>query len=311
MSTLPADDQTAPRIGGNLHSSVMFGTTLIYLAVLAVVVQWWNSNHFLDPDSELTVFLLVLIWVPFVLEALTGLLVNNRLAGNIKRFFLVSVLPPFRLGYSTFRSGHVIWLPFLGTREKNQALFDFLERRASVPMIVIALMILPVLGIEFVMKEQVAERVWLGYTLDASASFIWFAFTLEFVVMVSVAEDKFAYCKKHWLNILIILMPLLAFLRGFQVIRAFNAARSAQLMRVYRVRGLLLRMQQALVALSAVERLLFRNPERHLKKLVKTREEKERELESLLRKIERVEAEAVVYRARREALKRAKAESRG
>lgn len=289
------------RVGGNAHSAVMFGTTLLFLGVLAVVLQWWNSSHIIDPDSDLTLLLMAVVWIPFLVEGTLGLLLNPRLQGNRKRFLLVTLAPPFRLGYSTFSTGDTIWLPFLGRRPKDLALFEELERRAAVPMLFIALMILPLLAAEFLLKDKVAGIPWLGTVLDASAAFIWFAFASEFIVMVSVAEEKLTYCRKHWINLLIILMPLLAFLRGFQVIRAFRAARSAHLLRMYRMRGLLLRLQQALIALSAIERLMYRNPERHLKKLEKVRAEKLRELQTLERKISEVTVRAGEYRARREA----------
>jgi hypothetical protein len=193
-------------------------------------------------------------------------------------------------------------LPRLGVRSRDRALFEQLERLSAVPMLVIALMILPLLGIEFLPMAGIhvlAELDWLNMVLDACFAFIWFAFALEFIIMVSVVEEKVAYCKKNWLNLLIILMPLLAFMRGFQVVRAFRAARAGKLLRVYRLRGLLIRLYQALVALSAIERLLYRNPEKHLGRLEKLHDEKERELAALRDKILQVKERVDEYRAMR------------
>lgn len=281
----------------SLHAAAMSVAAVVYLGVLAAVVQWWNSTRILDHDAEFTMHLMAALWLPFIVEASLGLLLNPGLPGNVRRFFLVALLPPFRVGYSTFDRDRLIWLPHLGWRRKTEALFEHLARIAMVPMLVIALMILPLLGIEFLLKEQVAEWPWLSLSLDVSAAFIWFAFAIEFVVMVSVAEDKFAYCKKHWLNILIIILPLIAFLRGFQVVRTFRAARAAKLLRVYRMRGLLIRVTQALVALSAIERLIHRDPEKHLKKLEKLEREKERELALLREKMNEVRERAAAVRA--------------
>ncbi len=263
----------------------MFGAAIVYLGVLAVVVQWWNSTRILEHDSRFTAQLMTAIWLPFIIEAAIGLVLRPRLPGNLKRFFLVSLLPPFRIGYSTFVDSRALWLPGLGWQVKGRALFERLEQLATVPMVVIALMILPLLGIEFLLKEKVAEIPWLSISLDASAAFIWFAFALEYVLMLSVAEEKLVYAKKNWLNLLIILLPLIAFLRGFQVVRAFRVARAGKLVRVYRLRSLLLRVYQAMVALSAIERLLHRDPGKHLAKLQKQCDEKERELAALREKM--------------------------
>ena len=274
------------------HAAIMFYAAFGYLSVLAVVVQWWNSTQILEHDSRFTARLMIAIWIPFIVEALAGLLLNPRRPGNVKRFFLVSALPPFRMGYSTFVESGWIWLPRLGWQRKGRGLFERLDELATIPMLVIALMILPLLGIEFLMKDRVTEVPWLSITLEFSAAFIWFAFALEYVVMLSVAEEKIAYAKRNWLNLLIILLPLIAFLRGIQVVRAFRVARAGKLLRVYRMRSLLLRVYQALIALSAIERLLHRDARKHLEKLEKQCREKERELEALRAKMEVVRQRA-------------------
>jgi len=107
-------------------------------------------------------------------------------------------------------------------------------------------------------------------------------------VMVSLSDDKIAYCKRHWLNLVIILLPLVSFLRGFQVVRAFRVARAGKLLRVYRMRSLLLRIYQTLLAISAIERLLNRNPEKHLAKLQKRYDEKQQELDAIQAKMDQV-----------------------
>ncbi|KAA3620702.1 MAG: hypothetical protein DWQ08_15100 [Proteobacteria bacterium] len=285
----------------SVHAAIMFGTGLVFLAVLAIVVQWWNSSKILEHDSQFTARLMLLLWMPFLVESLAGFVLHPGLGGNARRFFLLVALPPFRLGYSTFFESGTVWLPGLGWRRKGRALFEELDRRATIPMLIIALMILPLLGVEFLLKDKVAELPWLSVSLDVCAAFIWFAFAFEFIVMVSVAEDKIAYCKKNWLNLLIILLPLIAFLRGLQVVRAFRVARAGKLLRVYRMRSLLLRIYQALVAISAIERLIYRNPEKHLEKLEKAHKEKERELAELRAKIASVRERVAEFRDARAA----------
>ena len=66
------------------------------------------------------------------------------------------------------------------------------------------MMILPILVIEYVFTAQVAQYAWLRLLLHVGTGVIWFAFAVEFILMVSVAEKKLAYCKKHWVDLAII-----------------------------------------------------------------------------------------------------------
>ena len=107
-------------------------------------------------------------------------------------------------------------------------------------------------------------------------------------MLVSVTPEKFKFCKKNWLNLIIILLPLIAFLRGFQVVRAFRVAKAGKLLRVYRMRSLVLRVYQTLLAISAIERIIHREPQKHLHSLEKKRAEKLDELNRLETKITEV-----------------------
>ncbi len=272
----------------DFHAALMFLWSLIFLSVVAVVVQWWNSSKIIESDSQFTMYLMGVIWTPFIIEAITGYLLNLSLAGNFRRLLLVVLLPPFRVGFSTFHESRLMWLPRMGWQNKGEKLSGRLDDFAMIPMLVIALMILPLIGIDILLKDKIAELRWAGLILNGCAAFIWYAFALEFLVMVSVADDKLDYCKKHWLNLIIILLPLIAFLRSFQVVRAFRVARAGKLLRVYRMRSLVLRVSQTLLAISAIERLLNRNPEKHLLKLQKLHDEKDSEIKRLRVKIAEV-----------------------
>ncbi len=281
------------------HGSIMFAVTVLFLAALAVLLQWLNSTRLPLPESNAFMVLMGLLWAPFVAEALVGLVRAQAHPGQLRRFLLISLLPPFRLGYSTFHPPDVLWVPSLGWAHKDQALTDWLEGKATRPMLVIALLILPLLGVEFLLKDEVAAYPWLGLGLELGAGFIWLAFAFEFTLMLSVTNEKIAYCKQHWINILIILMPLLAFLRNVQAIRALRAAQSTHFLRVYRLRGVLMRLRHALVALSAIERLLYRNPEKLEKKLMQQRQRLHRDLAEIEARLVKVRREVSHHRIRR------------
>ena len=271
-----------------LHAASMFILATIFLTVLALTLQWWNTTTILPEDSDFTLRLMSWIWIPFIIEAVIGFIVNPRLENNWKRLLLLVILPPFRLSYSTFHNSGQLWLPMMGWQARGQQLFDRIERSTMMPMLVIAILILPLFAVQFLLKEKVSELPWLLHTLNVCEAFVWLAFALEFLILVTITPDTLKYCKKNWLNLIIILLPLIAFLRGFQIVRAFRMAKAGKLLRVYRLRSLLLRVYQTLLAISAIERLIHRNPQKHLRLLEKQRAEKIDELDRIELKINEV-----------------------
>ena len=120
---------------------------------------------------------------------------------------------------------------------------------------------------------------------------IWLSFALEFILLVSLAEKKIEFCKKHWINLVIILLPLLAFLRSLQLFRFLRMAKAGRLMRIYRLRGLVTRVAKLAMVFNLIERLLSRNPDKygaHLREKIADREE---ELADLHEKLASFEAE--------------------
>ena len=189
-----------------------------------------------------------------------------------------------------------MWLPGLGWRRPNRHLRQRLERLFSVPMIVIALMIMPVLIIEFFLKAQVAQYSWLRFALHVGTGVIWFAFAAEFILMVSVSNKKLAYCKKHWIDIAIILLPLFSFLRSLRAMRAtrlsslLRVPQVGKMARIYRMRGTAVKAVQALVLLEVFQKWLGANEEKKLDKLRRQLKEVESEGKVLRRQIAKLEA---------------------
>lgn len=110
---------------------------------------------------------------------------------------------------------------------------------------------------------------------------IWFSFAFEFILMVSLADKKLAFCKKNWINIVIILLPLLAFLRSLQLFRFLRMAKAGKLMRAYRLKGLATRMAKLATVFNLIERMLSRNPDKYDAHLREKIAEKEEELAEL------------------------------
>jgi len=185
-----------------------------------------------------------------------------------------------------------MWLPSLTWQHPGRELSTLLTRIFSMPMLLIALLILPILAIEFVFKGAIQQHTWLRLLLHAATGFIWFAFALEFIIMISATDKKLAYIKKNWIDLAIILIPLISFLRSLRVLRLTRLAKIqkiAKLGRVYRVRSLGMKAVRALMTIGFINRLLRITPQKRLSKLKEQREEHLAELAELEQQIAAIE----------------------
>jgi voltage-gated potassium channel len=239
--------------------------------------------------QDAAVALGLLIWPAVILESVFHWLTRPWDA-TTRRYHGFSLLfclcPSFRMCARSPEMGYRIWLPGLGWRRANKRLRRRLERQFSIPMILIALLILPVMLVEFYMKTQVVEYGWLRMLLHISAGIIWFAFAFEFILMVSVADKKLTYCKTHWLDIAIILLPFFSFLRSLRVLRASQITKMA---RVYRLRGTAVRAFRGLILLEFFHRFLGMDLEQRIRKLERQLDEVESEAKEIRRRITRLQ----------------------
>jgi len=281
----------------------MFAASAAFLAIVAVSLQPFVSvlhvggGHGLDPVMARQVKLGVMIlWPLFWLELLWILISSER---DEKPFWkrhaweaMACLVPPLRMALPCRAMQGRLWLPGLGWCVVDDDLRATLERRISPVMFVVAILIVPILLIEFNYPDLLREHLDLAVALDLLTCFIWFAFTAEFIVMVSVAEKKLDYCKRHWIDLAIILLPLLAFARSLRLVRAMRVlrvSRMSQLTRLYRLRALASKGFRVLLALELLERMMYRNPENRLKALQRQRADLMKEVDSLDERIDRVQ----------------------
>ncbi len=303
----------------------MFFLALTFLVCQAVLVVVWvdvpnlQENAILtispdDPNAEslrqslsgeivdhhvqdAAVYMMLIIWPIVICETVYHWIVRPW-NPDTRRFHFFGLLfcisPSLRLCARSPEMGYRLWLPTLGWRVANRKLRARLQRQFSFPMIVIALMIMPLLIIEFFLKDQVAQYSWLRMLLHIGTGVIWFAFAAEFILMVSVAEKKIAYCKKHWIDLAIIILPLFSFLRSLRILRATQALRVPQLTklaRVYRLRGTAVKALRALVLLDLFQRFINTDTDRSIAKLQTRLDELEDEAKQIRRQIVKLRRE--------------------
>jgi hypothetical protein len=145
-------------------------------------------------------------------------------------------------------------------------------------MLLFAVLILPVLALEFLQAEVVRSSPALALTLRAAVGLIWVAFATEFSIKVSASRKPFLYSKERWLDLAIVLLPLLEFALSTlaeaapvaRLLRLTRAAAPEQLARmgqIYRLRGLLMKGWRAVLVLRLVAKLTGNRPEKQLRKL--------------------------------------------
>jgi hypothetical protein len=229
-------------------------------------------------------------WIFFLIDfAITIYLLKKEAVvvdkGELSFRILALLFPPLPIGSRRLTDNNYIWLPVLRWSKANYALLDYLRRAFSLPMIIIALLIIPVLIIEWKFYDLVTVN-FPDFNLDLwmqlVQAFIWVAFTFEFILMFSVTNEKIDYCKRNWIDLLIIFLPIISFFRTLRLIRL---ARLNHLARGYKIRGILMKAKQGMVLADAIQRIIYPNPKIHIRSLHKALLKNNREREEINRKI--------------------------
>jgi voltage-gated potassium channel len=273
-----------------------FFLAAIFLVLAAGVIH--RLGHSGASELELAVMYwgLLICWPLLAAEGFIRFLFCHRPATGLARraatFVGVCFFPPLRLCGRSSADPARIWLPFLGWTAVDHHLRCRLERLFSVPMLIIAVLMVPLLVAEHFWLDQVRRQFVLLLLLDIGTALVWLAFALEFIVMVSLAESVTAYCLQNWLNLAVVCLPLVDFLpllRLLRLSRLMELEQIARFSRLYRLRGLLTRSWRAILLLEMIQRLLGNYPERHLKHLRRRLAMREEEISDLRQEIAEIE----------------------
>ena len=312
-----------------LTAPAMFGLSLVFLALVATLIVLWvdvprfqmmsesvgaenipsaNDQADMMVDAafrfgQVVTYAIFLVWMVIGGEVLIQLALSTRSRSvnnlNKWRFFAIlqCLCPPLRLAAPNIAHDGEIWLPRIGWQTPNRKLYRRLERGFSKPMLFFALLILPLLLVEFTLQNAIQEMYWLRMSIHVCTGLIWSAFAIEFIVLVSASEKRLAYVKKNWIDLAIVLLPIALFLRSlraFQLARLTKLAKVQQLgrmSRIYRVRGLAMKAVRALMLLEVFGRLLGVTAEKRLDRLRQEFAEKQEELDELALQIKKIEME--------------------
>jgi len=205
--------------------------------------------------------------------------------------WIYCLLPPLRLGGSDHTTGQNIWLPGLGWQPMGYQLEQRLERVTSVPMVILALLVLPLILAEHFWEKRLEEDPWLSGILNGVAGLIWLAFAAEFIIRLSISRNKWGYVKSHIVDLAIVILPFFSFLQALRLGRLMRLQQIAKTARIYRLRGVALRAWRALLLFDAVSRILQGPPAKRLAKMKIQLEHMEEEMDDLRRRIRTLENE--------------------
>ena len=98
--------------------------------------------------------------------------------------------------------------------EAREAMLQRVERLTELPLLLLSFAMIPLL-LGPLMWDLSDYDESLFFTLDV---FIWAIFAADLIVKLAVAPDKFGYARRHWLEVLIVLIP---FIRPLRILRLF------------------------------------------------------------------------------------------
>jgi voltage-gated potassium channel len=262
----------------------MFIVTFLFLLCAGALL------HLTDGDLLSPIALKILAGMGFLyLFFVAETVAHWRCGGkNMRQHIGYLLMPIARLCPRDHDEGDRSWIPGLGWRKRTSRLEKYLARVFSGPMIVIALLVLPVVGAEFFYAEKIDENTSLKFFINSCGAFIWMAFVFEFVVMVSVVERKVRYCKQNWIDLLVVLLPLGMFMGAARLGKLLKLKQLSRTAKIYRMRGLALRSWRAVVALDVIDMLLRRDPNQRVDNLYSQIEERQQEIDHLRSEIERL-----------------------
>ena len=260
---------------------VMFWLAFAHLLALAGLIHRAGERYGLFGWEGHIIFAVLFgLWPVLAVEALVGCLVRDRTRRvwpMIARVAAVCLFPPARMGLVHPVTG-LIWLPRIGWEREGKGLIARLDQGFSLPLLVFALLVVPVLAVEYLWKDWLAESPLFALALDASLAVIWVGFATEFILKLEASGEPLKYAQKRWVDAAIVLLPMLEFAlstwaSAAPVARLLRSARAlapdkiARMGQMYRLRGLLMKVWHALLALEILARLTGDNARKRLARL--------------------------------------------
>jgi len=113
-----------------------------------------------------------------------------------------------------------------GRAERRTERLERLERWTEWPLTLLALALIPLLLVPYLFSVSENTR----NTLDSLDYLIWGIFAADFAIKLSIAPRRLSYLRRHWLDVVLVVLPMfrpLRAVRSVRTLRLLQATRSA------------------------------------------------------------------------------------
>lgn len=117
------------------------------------------------------------------------------------------------------------------TLNNREELLARVERYTEVPMLTLVVIMIVTMVFPMVVHVDSATE----YILEVVDWIIWAMFAVELFVKTYLSTNRISYLKKHWLDVIVVVLPLLRIFRVFRVARLARGARIARSTRTLRI----------------------------------------------------------------------------
>lgn len=300
-SVINCSPQRQPTTGETWHAWIMFWLGFLFLVVFAGLIHRAQEKEVSEIELTILRICVETLWPVIAVDVVIGVLRRDRSRPRgpvLRQALLVLLLPPYRMGMTDPRTG-MIWLPRIGWQIRGKELYKRLDRAFSGPMLIFAFLILPVLGMEYFQAEQVRTHPYFALALHASIAVIWVAFALELILDTSVSHKPMAHLRDRWLDVAIVVLPMLEFIltrwvdaapiaRLLRLGRALSPEQISRMQQLYRLRGLIGKAWQAFMLMGGLGRLIGERPEKQLKRIEEQIAAMEEEIAELRQQAEEI-----------------------
>lgn len=287
----------------HLIAFFLFICTLLFISLLAITIQYLQTEKGFEFFSSLPILFdsLLILWLIIFIERLIYLSFCQK---NIISVILTVCLPPLRLASQRCHPTKFIWLPY-HWRTVDDLLYTRLERKFLYPIFICSLVMMPVWLFEIFWPQYLLSHPLFYHLATLGNAIIWGLFVIEFVVMFSIAPKRLDYLKQHWLELFIIIIPILAVARVILIAKYASLLKQVQLLQyaelvkalnlprllnIYQARAVLQRIIRILMIIDILRRFyLSRNPTKYLEMLKNKLAEQEKAVMELKQQINEIE----------------------
>jgi len=281
-----------------ITSILMLGIMITFLAISAILIQYLQTAHGFKSlyYAEDMINILLMLWPAFIIERLLYLLFCCKKTGkNLLIALIVILVPPLHLASRHCHDKEYIFWG-LEWRLIDQALYAHIEKKFLYPILVVSFLMIPFWITEIIFSK--ISHLWLFHLLNFGNAIIWSLFVAEFIILCSISKKPLKYVTTHWLELSIIILPMLALARFIVISKYLQFSKATYLLvkiqnilNIYRARSVINRIIRILIIIDIVRRFYQRkNPQKYLEMLQDKLEDKEQEVAEIKQQITEIKA---------------------